>query len=373
VDIANTVVAVYGVARLAHVVGSAGVHFTTDLRNRWQALKESKHFARLEAEAASKSMIAEMDRAIESLPAPPETLGQRMINGLDEWAEQPAGGMGALGAKEADELLKAGWRKLRKTKPRPAAKPRPGASVPAPPKPVTATAPKVRTPKSPKPVKPPKSATPAEPATPRGFRAREEAARVVTGRGTSMEAQAMEEPGMHVEVVPNRTSGRRPAASASESGGVPLSERVHVGDLENGLPTGVVGELTPADLHTGTSTSDDVSPVGQQPEGAGRYGARKGHLLGEVMGGSGRDLGNLAWMHKWVNNSTFKKLFENAVIKALKSGKSVRFGVRPKFRGSEVAPYEIEVWATTGSGEVLVPVRNIRTPGLEDLSRPPAE
>jgi hypothetical protein len=141
-----------------------------------------------------------------------------------------------------------------------------------------------------------------------------------------------------------------------------------VGDLENGLPTGTTGELTPADLNTGTSTSSDVNLVGQQPQGVAGYGARKGHLLANVMGGSGRDLGNLAWMHVLVNNSSYKILFENPVIKALKSGENVRFGVRPKFRGSEVAPYEVEVWATTASGKVLVPARNIPTPGLRDLT-----
>ncbi|WP_105969046.1 DNA/RNA non-specific endonuclease [Streptomyces geranii] len=215
-----------------------------------------------------------------------------------------------------------------------------------------------------------------------GFRGREEAARVVTSRGTSTEAQVMGERGMHVEDTPNRTDARRrPAATptptsasaASRSAAVPFADRVHVGDLENGLPTGTMGELTPADLNTGTSSAHDVNPVGQQPEGVARYGARKGHLLANVMGGSGRDLGNLAWMHVLVNNSSFKTAFENPVIRALRAGHNVRFGVRPKFRGREVAPYEVEVWATTSAGQVVVPVRNIRTPGLSDLSHNPAD
>jgi len=224
------------------------------------------------------------------------------------------------------------------------------------------------------------AATPAAPGTAPGFKAREEAARVVTGRGTSMEAQVMGERGMHVESMPSRSDARRreasdssPSSSASRQAAVAFSDRVHVGDLENGLPTGTMGELTPADLNTGTSSAHDVNPVGQQPEGVARYGARKGHLLANVMGGSGRDLGNLAWMHVLVNNSSYKTAFENPVIKALRAGHNVRFGVRPKFRGREVAPYEIEVWATTASGRVVVPVRNIRTPGLSDLSHNPVE
>uniref|UniRef100_A0AAU1ZSG8 DNA/RNA non-specific endonuclease n=1 Tax=Streptomyces sp. NBC_00093 TaxID=2975649 RepID=A0AAU1ZSG8_9ACTN len=221
------------------------------------------------------------------------------------------------------------------------------------------------------------AATPDAPGTAPGFKAREEAARVVTGRGTSMEARVMGERGMHVETMPSRSDARRPAASDSSSASrqtaVAFADRVHVGDLENGLPTGTMGELTPADLNTGTSSAHDVNPVGQQPEGVARYGARKGHLLANVMGGSGRDLGNLAWMHVLVNNSSFKTAFENPVIRALREGHNVRFGVRPKFRGREVAPYEIEVWATTATGRVVVPVRNIRTPGLSDLSHNPAD
>ncbi|MFF3374070.1 DNA/RNA non-specific endonuclease [Streptomyces sp. NPDC002680] len=220
------------------------------------------------------------------------------------------------------------------------------------------------------------AATPGAPGTTTGFRAREEAARVVTGRGTSMEAQVMGERGMHVETMPNRSDARRrenPDTSSSRQPAVAFADRVQVSALENGLPTGTMGELTPADLNTGTSSAHDVNPVGQQPEGVARYGARKGHLLANVMGGSGRDLGNLAWMHVLVNNSSYKTAFENPVIKALRAGHNVRFGVRPKFRGPEVAPYEIEVWATTETGQVVVPVRNIRTPGLSDLSHNPAE
>ncbi len=89
-----------------------------------------------------------------------------------------------------------------------------------------------------------------------------------------------------------------------------------------------------------------------------------------MLGGSGTDRGNLAWMHKRINNSSYKTEFENHVIRALRSGQAVRFGVRPLFRPGEAAPYAVEVWATGGNGQAIVPVRTILTPGLSDVPVP---
>ncbi|MFE9960561.1 DNA/RNA non-specific endonuclease [Micromonospora sp. NPDC005299] len=154
----------------------------------------------------------------------------------------------------------------------------------------------------------------------------------------------------------------------AKAGAKPISQRVLIGDLENGLPTGVTGELLPSDLHTGSPSSSDVNPVGLRTGELDPLGARRGHLLANLFGGSGRDRGNLAWMHKRINSSDYKVRFENPVRKALEGGNSVRFGVRPKFRPGEAAPYEVEVWATRPDGTVVVPVQDIPTPGLGDIS-----
>ncbi|MGV9385748.1 DNA/RNA non-specific endonuclease [Nonomuraea sp. NPDC003707] len=197
-------------------------------------------------------------------------------------------------------------------------------------------------------------------------------------RGVSLEKRALESGGMRRDATPGRTSGRRSdsgadaaakTATPAESGALPISERVLVGDLENGLPTGVIGELVPVDLHTGSPSSSDVNPIGLRTGELDPLGARRGHLLGNLFGGSGRDRGNLAWMHEKINNSDFKVQFENPLRRVLESGQSVRFGVRPKYRGHELAPYAVEVWATTTGGQVVVPVRDIATPGLRDITR----
>ncbi|MBM2614004.1 DNA/RNA non-specific endonuclease [Actinoplanes sp. LDG1-06] len=147
----------------------------------------------------------------------------------------------------------------------------------------------------------------------------------------------------------------------------PFSERVHYGDLENGRPTGVIGELHPRDLRTGTRTGD-VYPPGLQRGELDPLGARRGHLLGNLFGGSGRDVRNLAWMHKTVNNSHFKTEFENPVRAALERGETVRFGVRPLYRPGEAAPFAVEVWAE--SATMKIAPKSVPTPGLSDVPMP---
>jgi outer membrane biosynthesis protein TonB len=113
IDVANNVVGVYGVARLAGAAGSMGFKLTENIRNQWTTFRKHPRFPRIEASPAGKQIINKLDDAIGKLPTPPQSLGQRVAKGIDEWASQPAGGLSMLGIKEADELLKAGWRKIR--------------------------------------------------------------------------------------------------------------------------------------------------------------------------------------------------------------------------------------------------------------------
>ena len=98
--------------------------------------------------------------------------------------------------------------------------------------------------------------------------------------------------------------------------------------------------------------------------------ARRGHLLANLFGGSGRDLRNLVWLHEIVNNSPYKTQFENPVRTALERGESVRFSIEPHFRANEAAPYEVRVWAATDSGQTIVSPTTIPTPGLSDVPLP---
>ena len=144
----------------------------------------------------------------------------------------------------------------------------------------------------------------------------------------------------------------------------PFEERVHFGDLENGRPTGVIGEVHPSDLHSGTETAA-YYPEGLEKGELNKLRARRGHLLGNLFGGSGTDPRNLAWMHEAINNSQFKTQFENLLRKALEGGETVKFGVRPLFRGAEKAPFGVEVWMQ--GTKTVVPPQTILTPGLSDI------
>jgi hypothetical protein len=208
VDVANNVAMVYGVGRLAQAGGSVGyAALTKDLCASWQTIRKRKGFARLEADPASRALIAEMDRAIATLPEPPPSLGKRVVKAVDEWAEKPAGGLSNLGVKEADELLKAGWRKLRKPK-----QPKTAPAGAAAKKTKAAAAKKAKSTAS----KKPKTTT----ASPKAKKVRK-----------------------------------------AKSSVPPIEKRVLTGALdEHGRATYVLGELRPSDLHKGTKTGAVYPP-----------------------------------------------------------------------------------------------------------------
>ena len=163
------------------------------------------------------------------------------------------------------------------------------------------------------------------------------------------------------------TARRQQAAAGSPppSGIRPFEERVHFGELDElERPTGVIGEVHPSDLHTGTETGSFYpAPLGKGE--LDPLGARRGHLLGNLFGGPGEDPRNIGWMFKRINNSQFKTEFENILRAALESGETVAFGVRPLYKGSELAPYAVEVWLQ--GPKTMLPPKTILTPGLSDL------
>ncbi|GAA3536953.1 eCIS core domain-containing protein [Kribbella ginsengisoli] len=142
----------------------------------------------------------------------------------------------------------------------------------------------------------------------------------------------------------------------------PFEQRVQFGALENGRPTGVMGELHPSDLRTGSATG-----VYKPPGLEGSTGQRPhlGHLLGNQFGGSGTDPRNLVWMHQKVNLSKYKLEFEHVLRKALRNGETVTFGITPLYRGSEKAPYAVEVWMT--GTKTVMPRKIVPTIGVPDL------
>jgi hypothetical protein len=255
----------------------------------------------------------------------------------------------------------------------------------------------------------PKGSAAVEPASPylrprkpgsrsryRDGEAAEEALRTAN-RGASLGDRALAERGVVVDEplaaaprppVQRRTAAPKTAAAAKPPKApkppkpakpkptTPARDRVLLGDTENDLPTGVMGVVEPADLGTGTKTRSDVSPLGQQDPSVARFGARKGHLLGRLFGGSGSDPRNLAWMHVLDNNSKFKTVFENRVAEALRNGNQVAVIVTPRYRPAArgapdaAVPYELEVWAKIVNGKTIVKHQVIPAAGgLSDITR----
>ncbi|MBL7803346.1 MAG: DNA/RNA non-specific endonuclease [Saprospiraceae bacterium] len=177
-----------------------------------------------------------------------------------------------------------------------------------------------------------------------------------------------------------------PPSSGSGRSIRPFEERVTFGAVdEYGRASYVVGEIHQTDLHKGSATGRTYPPgIGpgevstpdrrsNLPEAGPvepQYPAQRGHLLGDLFGGKGTDSRNLAWMHTKINLSRFKVEFENPVRTALERGESVSFSVQPLYRPGEAAPYSIEVWARSSSGETIVPHKTILTPGLSDVPLP---
>lgn len=158
-----------------------------------------------------------------------------------------------------------------------------------------------------------------------------------------------------------------PTATAPVPG---FDERVLVGGVDGEhRATHVTGELHPADLHSGTPSGRTSPPTELDRPDLFRLRARRGHLLGNLFGGKGTDAANLMWLHRWVNNSSYKTQFENLIADALRRGEDVRFTILPHYRAGEAAPFEVEVWAESAAGTV-VPHRTIPTPGLSDLRVP---
>ncbi|GAA0436071.1 hypothetical protein Acor_55310 [Acrocarpospora corrugata] len=161
--------------------------------------------------------------------------------------------------------------------------------------------------------------------------------------------------GKRLTVVDERPVSRGGGKPQPPPKGVkPFEERVLVGDLdEHGHPTGIVGELHPSDIRTGTSASND-------PTGVYAAGDHRGHLLGKASGGSGSDRGNLAWMDEAFNKSRYRTQFEIPVENALAKGQSVAFDIQPRFKNGRLTG--VQVWARTGSGELIVPPQTIFVP-----------
>lgn len=100
------------------------------------------------------------------------------------------------------------------------------------------------------------------------------------------------------------------------------------GELDNlGRPTGVTATITEDMLGTCSSANRNIIPPGFI-NGTTENHAR-GHLLANMLGGSGNDNKNLVTLYQQSVNTPTMRSFETKVQQAVKNGETVNYRVVP--------------------------------------------
>lgn len=98
------------------------------------------------------------------------------------------------------------------------------------------------------------------------------------------------------------------------------------GELDNlGRPTGVTATITKDMIGTGSKASQSIKPPGFLGGGPGSPGHARGHLLGNQLGGTGKDDRNLVTLYQNPVNSPVMRDFESFVRAAVEKGEVVRY------------------------------------------------
>jgi hypothetical protein len=165
--------------------------------------------------------------------------------------------------------------------------------------------------------------------------------------------------------VPTPTFPGRPATSdpielslwISQNGldqPLELGAAIRYGPLDQlGRPTGIRAELRPGELEGGTEAT-------YTPEGYGGEAANhaRGHLLGNQLGGSGRDPRNIAVLYHIGANTPHMRDIENRIAAAVNGGDTIHYEVTPIFVGDSLLPTGIRLRAKGDTINVDVEIPN---------------
>jgi hypothetical protein len=120
------------------------------------------------------------------------------------------------------------------------------------------------------------------------------------------------------------------------------------GELDEfGRPTGVTATITKDMIGTGSPAKNSIRPPGF---GGQVSGHARGHLLANVLGGSGKDVRNLVTLFQNPTNTPIMRGFEKEVKDAVMSGQTVRYNVVPIYEGSNPIPKAITIKARGTGG-----------------------
>jgi hypothetical protein len=111
-------------------------------------------------------------------------------------------------------------------------------------------------------------------------------------------------------------------------------------------PTGIIAELS-APLPSGTKANPRILPPGW---GTVYNGKARGHLLANVLGGSGDDKRNLVTIVQIPINTPIMRDIELSIRDAVNAGETILYQVTPIYRGGDLIPMGITIEAIGDQG-----------------------
>jgi hypothetical protein len=129
-----------------------------------------------------------------------------------------------------------------------------------------------------------------------------------------------------------------------------------------GRPKGVYAFLTPDQLNKGSEADDRLIPPGWNDLPTGLLRAR-GHLLGNQLGGSGKQPLNIVALHRAANSPAMVTC-ENRIADALQC-QCVEVWITPVYSGNQGAPIAVKIKAQGDRGfQLNVIVQNAASPAV---------
>ncbi|MCA9904385.1 MAG: DNA/RNA non-specific endonuclease, partial [Anaerolineae bacterium] len=117
-------------------------------------------------------------------------------------------------------------------------------------------------------------------------------------------------------------------------------------------PTGITAVLAKP-LGKGSAANRNIRPPGFPPKGTTIHPYARAHLLGDQLGGSGKDKRNLVTFSQRKYNSGEMSKHEGRIRKAVENGEIVDYKVRPIYRGNDLIPIAINIEAKSiGKGTI---------------------
>ncbi|URZ02826.1 DNA/RNA non-specific endonuclease [Clostridium felsineum] len=139
--------------------------------------------------------------------------------------------------------------------------------------------------------------------------------------------------------------------SKGEMPGGTADPKVIYGELDAlKRPTGIKATITGDMIGTGSPASSSIKPPGFLGGGKGGAGHARGHLLGNQLGGSGKDPRNLVTLYQNPVNTPVMRDFETSVRKAAEEGQTINYSATPIYKENNLMPSGVTLNAVGDGG-----------------------